>query len=57
VRAFTVDNGKSWTVRFRRPNPIEVNEEGDVTETSRTDWDWVRFVDGESGDASWPNVS
>ena len=55
VRAFTHDEGASWTVgfdlKFRHEN---VDETGTVVST--TEWSEYRalFVDGETGHATWP---
>jgi hypothetical protein len=51
---FTVNDGLTWTVHFRRPTRVEVNEEtGFITETVESNDSWILCVDSETGRVYW----
>ena len=54
VTGFTVDDGSTWTVHFRRPPREEVDAvTGAVTTTIESNSSWILCVDGETGRVGW----
>ena len=54
---FTVNDGLTWTVHFRRPERVEVNEEtGIITQICESNDSWVIFVDSKTGRTRWGEI-